>query len=93
MRRRISSRTGQMTEVANGVIPEVDRSKPFDFDWEATTAAVGEACDRNSEAGKNCNWNELCPECETLKRLIKFRLMRAFLAGKRTAVAEMEVSK
>lgn len=50
----------------------------FDFEREARTAAVNEAC---AGSNQDCSIESLCTECGVLKNLIKARLERAFLAG------------
>lgn len=65
------------------VVPINDRASGFDFDWEATIAAVNEACAGGDVA---CTANELCPECAVLKNSIKLRLIRAFAAGEASMI-------
>lgn len=72
--------------MAPSMIPTVDPSLPFDFEWEATTAAVNEAC---AGGDVECSWAKMCPYCQALKKAIEVRLKRAFDAG-RLSMSKME---
>lgn len=66
------------------VIPIALPALAFDFDREATEAAVGEAC---AGEATDCSLDALCAECNALKVGLVARLTRAFLAGQASMVS------
>lgn len=60
------------------VIPQNFPSMKFDFDEEALSAAINEACEG---ADPSCDKQTPCQFCLALAAGIKSRLIRAFLAG------------
>lgn len=70
----------------------INGSGSFDFEKEAAFAAVNEVCaETDPEAWKSCTIDALCPSCEALAVAFKIRLIRAFEAGRKSAMAELPI--
>lgn len=72
----------------------INGSGSFDFEKEAAYAAVNEVCaETDPQAWKTCSINALCPSCEALATAFKIRLIRAFEAGRKSAMAELPIKE